>query len=362
DLAQASAKTDQVAQIGMVIVVAAVVLAALFALLIINSITRPLGKALGVAREVAAGNLEASIGVDDSEIGQLMAPLAKMQATLKDFEAAQLEMARQHDAGMLDYALPVNQLEGAYRAMAQSINTLVQSHIAVKMKVVEVVSAYTAGNLDVQMDRLPGQKARVTAAMDQVQSAMKAASEAATFNQRIRLSLDSLPVCVTVSNAEALLVHATPPAKELLKLFGGSSFDADTFYGNKLSSLFKDPGDAAKFDQAMRSGETVDMDIKGRKLRLLARPVHDSSGTAIGRITQWLDRTDEIANENEIDAMVDAATQGDFSGRLRLDNKTGFFAKISGGMNQLMQTSESGLEDVARVLLAVAEGDLTPRI
>ena len=362
DLAAASAKADQISQVGMLIVAAAVVLAAVLALLIVSSITSPLLRALGVAREVAAGNLEANIEVDNSEVGQLMAPLAKMQATLKDFEAAQLEMARQHDAGMLDYILPVNQLEGAYRAMAQSINALVQSHIAVKMKVVEVVSAYTAGNLDVQMDRLPGQKARVTAAMDQVQSAMKAAAEAATFNQRIRLSLDSLPVCVTVSNAEALLVHATPPAKELLKLFGGSTFDADTFYGNKLSSLFKDPSDAAKFDQAIRSGETVDMDIQGRKLRLLARPVHDAGGTPIGRITQWIDRTDEIANENEIDAMVDAATQGDFSGRLRLDNKTGFFAKISGGMNQLMQTSESSLEDVARVLLAVAEGDLTPRI
>ncbi|PJC15847.1 MAG: hypothetical protein CO065_11565, partial [Comamonadaceae bacterium CG_4_9_14_0_8_um_filter_57_21] len=362
DLAQASAKTDQVAQIGMVIVVAAVVLAALFALLIINSITRPLVKALGVAREVAAGNLEANIEVDDSEVGQLMAPLAKMQATLKDFEAAQQEMTRQHDAGMLDFTLPVNQLEGAYRAMAQSINTLVQSHIAVKMKVVDVVQAYAHGNFEVQMDRLPGQKARVTEAMDTVQSAMKTAADAAVFNQRIRLSLDSLPVCVTVSNAEALLVHATPPAKDLLKLFGGSTFDADTFYGNKLSSLFKDPADAAKFDQAVRSGETVDMEIQGRKLRLLARPVHDASGTAIGRITQWIDRTDEIASEQEVSRIVSAAANGDLSGRVSLDGKTGFFGVLSAAMNQLIDTSEGVITDTAKALDALSQGDLTYRI
>ena len=198
--------------------------------------------------------------------------------------------------------------------------------------------------------------------MDNVQHSLKEAAVAATFNQRIRLSLDSLPVCVTVSNAEALLVHATPPAKELLKLFGGQAFDADKFYGNKLSTLFKNPDDSARFDQAVRSGETVDMEIAGRKLRLLARPVHDKAGQPMGRITQWIDRTDEIASEKQLDDIVVAASRGNFSGRLSLEGKTGFFASVSSGMNQLLETSEQGLSDVADVLAAFAEGDLTRRI
>ena len=315
-------------------------------------------------QKIAEGDLsdppELPVGRD--EAAQVLRALSNMQSVLGQFQSAQTALAHQHEAGALDFKMSSQGLPGAYAEMAQSINTLVQAHIAVKLKVVEVVSAYTAGNLDVKMDRLPGQKARVTEAIDQVQAAMKTAATAAAFNERIRLSLDSLPVCVTVSNAQALLVHATPPAKELLKIFGGSTFDADQFYGNKLSSLFKNPDDASKFDQAVRSGDTVDMTIQGRQLRLLARPVHNSAGEPIGRITQWLDRTDEIASEDELDAMVNAATQGDFSGRLRLDNKTGFFAKVSAGMNQLVETSEQGLGDVARVMLAVAEGDLTPRI
>ncbi|MEI8171837.1 MAG: methyl-accepting chemotaxis protein, partial [Rhodoferax sp.] len=246
--------------------------------------------------------------------------------------------------------------------MAQAANEVVQSHIAVKMRIVDIVTGYSEGKLEVSMERLPGQKARISEAMDKVQRTLQDAAEAASFNQRIRLSLDSLPVCVTVSNAQALLVHATPPAKELLKLFGGASFEADKFYGNKLSTLFKNPDDAGRFDQAVRSGETVDMEIQGRKLRLLARPVSDASGTPIGRITQWIDRTDEIASEHELDDMVSAATRGDFSGRLNLEGKTGFFGKVSLGMNQLMATSEQGLTDVAEVLVAFAEGDLTQRI
>ncbi|MCK9216214.1 MAG: hypothetical protein M0P52_17500, partial [Rhodoferax sp.] len=362
DLAGASAKADQISQMGIIIVVLAVALAAAVALWVTASIIKPLGRALGVAREVASGKLNASIDVDDSEIGQLMAPLAKMQGTLQEFEAAQAEMARQHDAGMLDYRMPSSQLEGAYRGMADSMNALVQSHIAVKMKIVEVVGAYIEGKLDVAMDRLPGQKARVTEAIDKVQAAMKTAATAAAFNERIRLSLDSLPVCVTVSNAQAQLVHATPPAKDMLKLFGGATFDADMFYGNKLSSLFKNPDDASKFDQAVRSGETVDMDIQGRQLRLLARPVHNSAGEPIGRITQWLDRTDEIASEQEVSRIVSAAANGDLGGRVSLEGKTGFFGVLATAMNQLIDTSEAAITDTAKALDALAQGDLTHRI
>jgi methyl-accepting chemotaxis protein len=157
-------------------------------------------------------------------------------------------------------------------------------------------------------------------------------------------------------------VHATPPAKQLLKLFGGANFDADQFYGSKLSSLFKVPEDAARFDQAVRSGETVDIEISGRKLRLLARPVVDSKGAPIGRITQWIDRTDEIASENQVAALVSAAAMGDFSQRLSLEGQSGFFATLFNSMNQLVETSEQGLGDVADVLGAFAEGDLTKRI
>jgi methyl-accepting chemotaxis protein len=339
----------------------------LFAVLLgwhlVRGITRPLTRAVAAANEVAAGRFDGKITVDGTdETGELLVALSKMQLVIRQFQSAQAELERRHDAGGLDFKMSTEGLPGTYADMADSINGLVQSHIQVKMQVVDLAIAYADGKLDGQMERLPGQKARISEAMDKVQASMQEAASAATFNQRIRLSLDSLPVCVTVSNAQALLVHATPPAKELLKLFGGSSFHADQFYGNKLSTLFKSPDDANRFDAAVRSGETVDMEIQGRKLRLLARPVHNNSGTPIGRITQWLDRTDEIASEQEVSGIVAAAVTGDLSGRVAIQGKTGFFANLSAAMNQLLDTSEGVMKDTALALSALAEGDLTHRI
>jgi methyl-accepting chemotaxis protein len=353
---------DHILQTALVIVVLAVLAAVLLAWRVTSSITRPLARALGVANQVASGRLDTVIEADQSEIGQLLAPLGKMKDTLLQFEAAQTEMAQQHARGAIDQVIPVQQFEGSYASMARSINELVGSHIQLKFRLVHLLEKYSQGNFEEEMESLPGQKARITDTARAAKAAMQRAAQAAEFNQRIRLSLDSLPVCVTVSNADALLVHATPPAKELLKLFGGASFNTDAFYGNRLSTLFKSPDDAARFDQAVRSGETVDMEIQGRKLRLLARPVHNEAGVAMGRITHWIDRTEEIASEQEVSAIVAAAVQGNLSGRVDLGGKSGFFASLSTAMNQLLETSEGVMTDTARALAALAQGDLTHRI
>jgi len=296
------------------------------------------------------------------EPAQVLHSLIAMQAVLAQFRSAQAELARQHDAGMLDFKMSTQGLPGDYAQMADSINQLVQGHIAVKMKVVEVVQAYVQGRLDVQMDRLPGQKAQISQAMDQVQAAMKEAAEAAAFNLRIRLSLDSLPLAVTISDQNGQLTHATPVAHEVFKHFGGAQYDLTAFYGQKTSATFKGIIDPTRIEQAVRSGQQTDLEMNGCQIRLLGRPVQGAQGEPLGRVTHWTDRTAEIVSETELDNMVNAATQGDFSGRLSLDGKVGFLHKISVGMNTLVATSEQGLSDVARVLTAVAEGDLTQRI
>jgi methyl-accepting chemotaxis protein len=181
-------------------------------------------------------------------------------------------------------------------------------------------------------------------------------------NMRIKLALDSLPECVTVSNAEALFVHATPAAQALLQKLGGPGFELNKLYGNKISALFHNSQTADQFDQAIVSGESVDLEIAGRQIRLLAKPIVDHTGHRLGRVTHWLDRTDEIQVEQELADLVDAAGVGDFSRRLNMAGRTGFFAKVGGGMNQLVSTSEQGLTEVSDLLAAFAQGDLTRRM
>jgi len=64
----------------------------------------------------------------------------------------------------------------------------------------------------------------------------------------------------------------------------------------------------------------------------------------------------------EIDESVKAAVNGDFSKRIDLTNHKGFAKNICESINHLNQTTETGLNDVTRVALALAEGDLNQSI
>ena len=92
------------------------------------------------------------------------------------------------------------------------------------------------------------------------------------------------------------------------------------------------------------------LELGGRMYDLTTTPVISDKGERLGTIGQWQDVTEQLAAEQEIDGIVNAAGQGDFTQRLSLEGKSGFFANLSKGMNTLMDTSEQGLNDVATVL------------
>ena len=153
----------------------ALALAATAAILISRSIVRPLRQVVGVANAVARGDLDVRIASEDrSEVGEVSRAMRGMVASLRDFAQAQAQIEDEHAAGAIDFRIDASRFPGAYGRMAEGINALVASHIAVKMRVVEVVSQYARGDLSTDIERYPGQKARITEAVDAVKAGMLA--------------------------------------------------------------------------------------------------------------------------------------------------------------------------------------------
>jgi methyl-accepting chemotaxis protein len=60
--------------------------------------------------------------------------------------------------------------------------------------------------------------------------------------------------------------------------------------------------------------------------------------------------------------LVEAANRGDFTERMDLSGLAGFQKDLGEGLNKLAQTTGSSIDDVVRVMKALAEGDLTQTI
>ncbi len=73
-------------------------------------------------------------------------------------------------------------------------------------------------------------------------------------------------------------------------------------------------------------------------------------------------RAREAVIGQEIATLIDAVSKGNLDQRINLAGKDGFYKTMSEGINRLTDTVEGAIADIARVLGALAEGDLNQRI
>jgi len=339
------------------------------AVYISRSITRPLQDAMRVARAVAQGDLHHAITVDGTdEVSQLLTSLAEMQTVLSGLRAAQAEMARQHAAGMTDYRIALTDLPGDYQAMASEINDLAHSHIATNLRTIDLITQYSEGQLAQSMERLPGQKARISEALDRVQASLQAAAIAAKSNVQIRIALDNVTLPVRIANDDGTIIYVNRALRDTLFRFEAAfrkqlpGFDPAKIVGANVGIFYADPVTALARLKRLSNTEQSRLELGGRTYDMTTSAVIFDTGERLGTVEQWVDVSEQLAAESEVAGVVEAAGRGDFAVRLNPAGKTGFFIDLTHHMNQLLATSEQGLVDVAELLGFFAQGDLTQRI
>jgi len=153
----------------------ALLLAAALGWAIIRAIMVPLADAVRVADDVAAGKLDRRIDTARrDEVGKLLQSMQRMQTQLQAVIGAQREMARQHDAGMISHRMDETSFPGDYGVMVKESNALVNSHIQLILSALEIIKRYANGDLSVDIERLPGEKAVMTDAVDAVKTSLSA--------------------------------------------------------------------------------------------------------------------------------------------------------------------------------------------
>jgi methyl-accepting chemotaxis protein len=187
-------------------------------------------------------------------------------------------------------------------------------------------------------------------------------------NTRIKNALDKCTTNVMIADVDLNIVYMNETVTAMMQRNEAElrkvlpHFDAHKLIGANIDVFHKNPAHQRGMLAALKSTHRTQIQVGSLYFGLIANPVMDVNGNRLGSVVEWADRTAEVGVEREVAGIVDAASHGDFSTRVSTEGKTGFFANLATGMNQLMNTSEQGLTDVADVLTAFAEGDLTQRI
>ena len=185
---------------------------------------------------------------------------------------------------------------------------------------------------------------------------------------RTKMALDCVGTPVRIADVAGKVTYMNKALSETLRRIEpqlkmqNPAFSVETFVGSSIGNLYADPQPALKRLAVLTQTTTTEMVIGGRTYCVVTSPVFNAQTVRLGSVGEWRDRTDELTVEREVSDIVDAASRGDFERRLSVEGKEGFFKQLAEGINHLSEVTSTGLQDVATVLTAVAQGDLAQNI
>lgn len=182
---------------------------------------------------------------------------------------------------------------------------------------------------------------------------------------RIQTSLDCVSSNVMLADENNNVIYMNGSVFEMLRKAESDvrkelpKFNVDTIVGSNIDIFHKNPEHQKNMLKSLSSTYRTTIKVGGRSFALIANPVFGTKNERLGTVVEWNDITAELAIENEINQVVNATSEGDFSKRLDTNGKQGFMLNLSQGINQIGELSYRGLNETVNVIKSLSEGDLT---
>jgi methyl-accepting chemotaxis protein len=227
----------------------------------------------------------------------------------------------------------------------------------------EIESGNYANTVTVTSNDEIGQTLR---GLERMQTALRKRTDeehaSAMENARIRTALDRVSAGTMLGDTDGKIIYVNDALQSIFRHQSDeirkqvASFDPSHLVGASFDMFHQIPSLQRSFLAGLTGTHTADAKMGKASLRIVANPVVDAAGKRVGTVVQWLDRTQEVATEEEVQAIVAKAIEGDLTVRIREEGKEGFFKTLAGGMNRLLTNMADVVRSMARAAAEVRTG------
>ncbi|URD68666.1 methyl-accepting chemotaxis protein [Leptospira borgpetersenii] len=185
---------------------------------------------------------------------------------------------------------------------------------------------------------------------------------------RVKVALDNTSTNIMIADNEFNIRYMNKAVVEMFQIGEAdikkqfAHFNLKTLIGSSIDQFHKNPAHQRGVLSNFIGIHKATIKIGGRTFDLIANPIVDADGKRLGSVVEWSDVTRELAVQDEVEGIVNAAAKGNFTTRISLDSKTGFFLNLSQSLNQLLEVSNRGLNEVVEALERISGGNLTQKI
>ena len=238
---------------------------------------------------------------------------------------------------------------------------------------VAVADAVAGGNFENRID-ISGhdEPSQLLAALGRMQLDLKARTEhdlqVANEARRVKVALDVTSNSVMVADPDGKIIYCNAAVLDMMRAAEADlrkdlpNFRADSILGANFDLYHKNTAHQRNLLAGLTGLHRAQIRVGGRTFSLVASPIYNEGNERLGTVVEWLDRTIEVAIEDEVGSIISAAGAGDFSRRIAADQMSGFFRQISQGINNLLDVNSRALDDLGAMLTRMSNGDLTRRI
>jgi len=183
-----------------------------------------------------------------------------------------------------------------------------------------------------------------------------------TINGALRNSLQAVTAKIMAADNEHNIIFINKAASELMRSNQSEirkslpNFDAERLLGANMDIFHKRPAHQRGMVAGLKATMNAKIVVGSRTLSLTGSPMLADSGARVGTVLEWVDLTDSLETERQLEEVVAAVLDGDMQARIGMAGKEGFFATLSERINQLIERFESVLHNVKESTAQVARG------
>ncbi|MBS3954189.1 MAG: MCP four helix bundle domain-containing protein [Methylomicrobium sp.] len=319
--------------VSVVITLLSVVIIGALGFFIVRNLMRQLGGepvfAAEVASKVASGDLSSQINLNAGDTVSVLAAMKRMSDTIKMLLSEMAHMAAEHDKGDIGVSVDVNKFQGSFNSMAQGVNDMVNGHINTKKMAINCFMEFGKGNLDADIEKLPGKKKFINEAIDLVRSNIRALVVDATMLSKAAVE-GKLSTRADVNNHQG----------DFRKIVQGVNDILDAVIGPlNVAADYVDAISRGAIPAKITDSYNGDFNV-----------IKNNLNTCIGAINALVADADMLAM---------AAMEGRLQTRADVSNHQGDFRKIVEGVNNTLDGVILPVNEAVEVLTLVEQGDLT---
>ena len=184
----------------------------------------------------------------------------------------------------------------------------------------------------------------------------------------LKTALDNASTNMMLADADRRITYVNKSVQQMLKSNEAKirealpNFSADNLVGTNIDGFHKNPHHQSSMLEKLAKTYETQIRVSSLVFDLIANPIFDDKGEKLGFSVEWKDVTQQVRAQEEIQNLIQQASQGKLDQRIDSSQYSGFLATVANSLNQLIDTVKEPIDEIIRVTSEQSKNNLTARI